>query len=157
MRNAHKRRPDDFRRRILEFVEDREKLNDRENAWLSRINDEELGKRYYNLYNRKTNHWSRYEGKKKAVAEKCRLTYYSTPVEVRKERAQKIASKLKGRTQSEEAKNKLSAHIIKNKELYDGYMAKARKARTYTKEQFEQLWKIRREKYGPTGRRQKVG
>lgn len=50
MIKAYKKRPEDFRRRILETVcTIREELYDREYYWLSFIPDHELGKRYYNL------------------------------------------------------------------------------------------------------------
>ncbi len=59
MRNAYRRRPHDFRRRILSlgnmtrlqtFVE--------EHRWLSMIEDDELGNRYYNLHKHRFGHWS---------------------------------------------------------------------------------------------------
>jgi hypothetical protein len=47
---AYRRRPEDFKRRILETVTTtRIDLYEREYAWLSLIKDAELGKRYYNL------------------------------------------------------------------------------------------------------------
>jgi hypothetical protein len=53
MRNAYKRRPEDFKRRILEtVVTTRADLYEREFQWLSQIKEEELGKKYYNLHNR---------------------------------------------------------------------------------------------------------
>lgn len=57
MRDAYKRRPQDFKRRIIETVNSsRQELYSREYSWLSLIKDEELGKRYYNL--RKWEHGS---------------------------------------------------------------------------------------------------
>lgn len=47
--NAQKKRPQDFSRKILEYVSDRNQILVREEVWLSLIKDEELGKRYYNL------------------------------------------------------------------------------------------------------------
>ena len=48
MKAALKRRPHDFRRKIIQFV-DRDKLLEAEQKWLDLIKEEELGKRYYNL------------------------------------------------------------------------------------------------------------
>lgn len=50
MRNAYKRRPEDFKRRILETViTTRQDLYNREYAWLSLIKKHEIGERYYNI------------------------------------------------------------------------------------------------------------
>lgn len=59
MRKAYRRRPQDFKRRILvrNIPTDEETLKE-EHRWLSMIKDEELGKRYYNLSNKQFNHWS---------------------------------------------------------------------------------------------------
>lgn len=57
MRNAHYRRPHDFKRRILERVETtRKELLNREAVWLNLISDKEFGSRYYNLRSN-TTHW----------------------------------------------------------------------------------------------------
>lgn len=59
MRDAYRRRPQDFKRRILKKVfESKEKLLQEEHSLLLKIEDCELGKRYYNLTNHKNNHWS---------------------------------------------------------------------------------------------------
>lgn len=51
MPRAYKKRPETFRRKILEycFKKDRKELHRLEERWLSMIKKEELGKRYYNL------------------------------------------------------------------------------------------------------------
>lgn len=60
MKAAYRRRPEDFKRRILETdIHDRQTLLEREYAWLQLTKKEELaGPRYYNLHNHKFNHWS---------------------------------------------------------------------------------------------------
>lgn len=59
MRNAYKRRPEDFRRRILARIDsDRGDLLAEEHRWLQMISGEELGGRYYNLTNHLNGHWS---------------------------------------------------------------------------------------------------
>ena len=58
MKSAYKRRPEDFRRRIVARVtSSRQDLLLEENRWLQMIDDEELGKRFYNLYNTVRGHW----------------------------------------------------------------------------------------------------
>jgi hypothetical protein len=57
MKQAYKHRPQDFKRRILEWVDDRKILADREEAWGLLIKKEELGKRYYNLKPPGGKHW----------------------------------------------------------------------------------------------------
>ena len=52
MRDAHRRRPNDFKRRILNRIySNREFLMKKEYYWLSYIKSDELGKKYYNLTN----------------------------------------------------------------------------------------------------------
>ena len=50
MKNAYKRRPNDFKRRILSFVSsNRKDLLNEEQKWLDQIKESELSNRYYNL------------------------------------------------------------------------------------------------------------
>ncbi len=59
MRQAISKRPGDFKKRILERVQDREKINEVEHRWLQMIKPDELkGKRYYNFSNNRFGHWS---------------------------------------------------------------------------------------------------
>ena len=58
MRDAYKRRPQDFKRRIIEKVStNRKELYEREQYWLSQIKDEELKTRYYNLRKNVNDTW----------------------------------------------------------------------------------------------------
>jgi hypothetical protein len=58
MRQAHKHRPKDFKRRILERVYiNRKELYEREKYWLSLVKDEELKIRYYNLSKNVNDTW----------------------------------------------------------------------------------------------------
>lgn len=57
MRNAYKRRPHDFKRRIIQRNISKENLLEEEFKWLSLIQDHELGKRYYNLSKKHFGHW----------------------------------------------------------------------------------------------------
>ena len=49
MRDAYRRRPNDFKRRVIARVDDRLELLDEEFKWLDLISEKELGKKYYNL------------------------------------------------------------------------------------------------------------
>lgn len=56
MKRAFKRRPADFKRRILNRCAERTALLAEEQRWLQMIPDEHLGVKYYNLH-RRTGHW----------------------------------------------------------------------------------------------------
>lgn len=59
MKYAYKKRPEDFKRRILNRVHtNRKDMLDKENDWLQLIPEEELGNKYYNLQKHRFNHWS---------------------------------------------------------------------------------------------------
>ncbi len=72
MRNSYKRRPHDFKRRILTRVQKvvGNNLLEEEHRWLSLIKSEELGKRYYNLHNHHFGHWVYDTSTKLKTAEK---------------------------------------------------------------------------------------
>lgn len=58
MRNAYKRRPADFKRRIIAKVDSsRNDLLIEEHRWLQMIKKDELGKKFYNLTNHLNGHW----------------------------------------------------------------------------------------------------
>lgn len=64
MKNAYKRRPQDFKRRIIARVyTNRNDMLDEEFRWLQLIPSEELGKSYYNLNQHRNGHWSTDETK----------------------------------------------------------------------------------------------
>jgi hypothetical protein len=50
-KSAYKKNPTQFKRKIIEFVENEENIILRENYWLSMIKPNELGNKYYNLKN----------------------------------------------------------------------------------------------------------
>ncbi|QIG70829.1 putative homing endonuclease protein [Rhizobium phage RHph_I1_18] len=59
MRESYKRRPQDFKRRIIvSNIATREDTISEETKWLQLIKSEELGKRYYNFINKGFAHWS---------------------------------------------------------------------------------------------------
>ena len=71
MKQAYKKRPGDFKRRILKVVTStRKDLLLKEEVWLDKIKREELGKRYYNLCKGKTGHWFTDADKSLTISEK---------------------------------------------------------------------------------------
>lgn len=58
MRDAYRRRPGDFKRRIIQRGIQRELLLNEEHKWLLLIKNEELSKRYYNLSRKHFGHWA---------------------------------------------------------------------------------------------------
>ena len=74
MKQGYKHRPEDFRRRILSRVyTNRNDLLKEEYRWLSKIKNEELGKRYYNLHNHHHGHWSTNANGKLTIGQKISL------------------------------------------------------------------------------------
>ncbi len=70
MRDAYRRRPNDFKRRIIRKNIVRDELLNEEHKWLQLIPENELGKRYYNLRQHKWGHWSTDNDKLMSVTEK---------------------------------------------------------------------------------------
>lgn len=71
MRDSYKRRPEDFKRRIISRIyTSRLELLEEEFKWLQLINEKELGKRYYNLSKKHFGHWSTDEQTAKSLSEK---------------------------------------------------------------------------------------
>lgn len=69
MKQAYRRRPEDFKRRVISIEKTRGILLERERSWLNLIPDNELGKRYYNL-SKGAGHWSADSEKTKGIRQK---------------------------------------------------------------------------------------
>ena len=70
MKNSYKRRPHDFKRRILKRIYTSKKdMFLEEHNYFKMVKDEELGKKYYNL-NKTWQHWSSDKNRKLSVKEK---------------------------------------------------------------------------------------
>lgn len=99
MKNAYKRRPLDFKRRILSIVTTNKKdLLGEEHKWLMLIKEEELGKRYYNLKISSTDGWWVDDNKSLSVKQKIsktKIAYWNSP-------------------DSDEARKKISDYNIEN-------------------------------------------
>ena len=99
MKSAYKRRPFDFKRKILKTnILNKKDLLIEEYNYLSKIKTEELGKKYYNLHNYHFNHWSTNEQTKMTVGEK---------ISASPNRAANISKALTGIKRSDETKEKL--------------------------------------------------
>ena len=71
MRNAYKYRPNDFKRKIIARVYDsKSALLQKEYEYLSLIESDELGKKYYNLTNHLNGHWMTDEEYAKNLSER---------------------------------------------------------------------------------------
>lgn len=75
MRDAYRRRPQDFKRRILVKNIICKNILEEEYKWLQLIKDEELGKKYYNLRKHKWGHWSTDKNKLLSVSEKIKISH----------------------------------------------------------------------------------
>ena len=116
MNKAYKRRPADFKRRIVSRVyTSRLNLLEEEHRWLSMIRKEELKVKYYNLRNHHFNHWSATEQSKLTVGEKISKKHRENPdwgkwsigKSVSAETREKLRKSRIGKTHSEKTKEKL--------------------------------------------------
>ena len=99
MRDAYKRRPNDFKRKIISKIyTTRYDLLVEEERWLSFIKDEEIGKRYYNLIKIAKHIYHANKEKAKSVYEKISQSHKNDP---------NWGSWSKGKKVSEETKQKL--------------------------------------------------
>ena len=102
MRNVYKRRPSDFKRRILTSnIATKIDLLDEENRWLRLISKNELGTRYYNLRNNVFNHWAALDNRL-TIAEKISKRLKGVP------HTEERNAKKRGRKLTEEHKAKVS-------------------------------------------------
>jgi hypothetical protein len=107
MRDAYRRRPHDFKRRIIQKNIGRDILLEEEYKWLSLISENELGKKYYNLSNRHFGHWSNNLEQKISISEK-------------------ISKKQIGRKLTEEWKNNISKANKGNLSCLHGWSKESR-------------------------------
>ena len=121
MKSAYTRRPLDFKRRILKRGLLRSDLLEEEYRWLSKIRDEELGKRYYNIRNTKSNLWYIDEEKRLTVAQK--ISRSNTGQTRSKESREKMSLSQKGRIIDKEHRNKIAESLI-GRGLTDDHRAK---------------------------------
>lgn len=90
MRKAYKRRPNDFKRRIIARIDsNRKDLLIEEHRWLEMIREEELGNKYYNIRKYHFGHWSLIETH--AMSEKLKKAW--TPEKRQKAREKKLGER----------------------------------------------------------------
>lgn len=120
MRQSYRRRPNDFKRRIISTViSSRQDLLDEEYKFLSMIKSDELGKRYYNISNHHYGHWSA-----KPNADEVR-----EKISKAEGRCEKILQKALGRKVSEETREKIRNTLTGTK-LTDEHRANISKNHT---------------------------
>lgn len=115
MRDAYRRRPTDFRRKVLSRISTtRADLLLKEYEWLSLVKGSELGERYYNLTQHLNGHWTTEEGRLKSTAEKIskNVKEAMNRPEVR-EKMEKHYSSVRGKKQSEELVEKRRQAMVK--------------------------------------------
>lgn len=79
MNKSYKRRPQDFKRRILKTnIQSRAETLEIEFRYLSMINENELGTKYYNLSKHHFGHWSA-TPRKQTIAEKISISHKNDP------------------------------------------------------------------------------
>jgi hypothetical protein len=133
MRDAYRRRPHDFKRRIIQRGIEQEALLEEEYKWLSKIDTDALGKKYYNISTRHFGHWSTNprtrltvgqkisnapnrarniglanSGKKRTEEFKAHLSKVNSGRIVSEETKKKLSLVGKGRKHTEDAKRKMS-------------------------------------------------
>ena len=116
MHYAKRKRPSDFKRRILKRIYTaREDLLVEEYKWLSLIPDAQLGKKYYNLTKHQPGHWAATD-KIKTVAQKLSDTYKIKHQDPEYKKIYlKGRNKLKGKKQSAKVVEKRRIAILNGK------------------------------------------
>lgn len=115
MHKAYKRRPEDFKRRVVQrLYTTRQELLEAEYYWLSLIPDSELGKKFYNANKHHFGHWTTRSDAEEIKAKKMRGRIVSP--ETREKIRQSLIGKPQpwnvGRATSQETRMKMSAAKI---------------------------------------------
>lgn len=120
MKQAYKRRPQDFRRRILKRDVPRADILNEEQRWLSMIPKHQLGIKYYNINANCLYHWHNDPDKRLTIGQKISKANKgrvspSKGIPCSDERKQKLSELWKGRSKqyerSEETRSKISANV----------------------------------------------
>jgi hypothetical protein len=136
MKRAYNKRPQDFKRKIISKIYNKNNLLEEEYKWLSMIKTEELGKKYYNFTNHHPGHWAFYEKYniiKKYISEETKKAMWrpevrekylegiknrdtrSSDLEVRKKRSKSMMGKNIGKDNSKAVR--ISAEMRKDQKL----------------------------------------
>lgn len=100
MRDAHRRRPQDFKRRTITRVDSKEQLVLEEQRYLDMINPDHLGKKYYNKTNKASTPSMR--GRKHSEETKRKMSISATGVPCKEETKEKLRQANLGKTYSSE-------------------------------------------------------
>jgi hypothetical protein len=104
MRKTYKRRPQDFRRRILKTNLSRIEMYVEEQRYLDMQKPEEKKTRYYNLYTKNGNLWHKYPESVKTVGQKISHSKTGKSVPASPDKGAKISAAKKGKPLTEEHK-----------------------------------------------------
>jgi hypothetical protein len=113
MRKSYKRRPEDFKRKILKTNLSRIDMYEEEQRYLNMIKPEERKIRYYNLHIKNGNLWHKYPESVKTVGQKISYSKTGKSVAVPADRGAKISASKKGKPLTE--KHKIALRGIKKK------------------------------------------
>lgn len=134
MRDAYKRRPEDFKRKILKTNLNRNQMYIEEQRYFDMIKPEEIKNRYYNLNLSSKKPWHQYPEYVKTIGQKISNSKKGKSVgPCSPETAEKISRAKKGRVLSEEHKNKLRIAKL-GKKLSPEHRAKVIKTLKYVKD-----------------------
>ncbi len=128
MRSAYRRRPKDFKRRIVARIyTNRQDLLVEEHKWLSLIKDDQLGKKFYNLNKHHFGHWTSSD-RAEEIRKKLNGRKWSDESRAKmkgnkngagkvcsEEKKRKISEAQKGRVHKNEAQNKAHSELMKGK------------------------------------------
>lgn len=135
MKSSYKRRPEDFKRRVLKREIEKKFLKEQEYEWLRLIKTEELGKKYYNLNNKKIlkpGNWpegkARSEETRRKISDSLKGKCFLSNEHRKKTSERMKGNKLrKGLSLSSEAKNKVSKSLLGNKRAFGVWTAERKK------------------------------
>lgn len=129
MRDAYKRRPQDFKRRILSSkIESRKLMFEEEQRYLNMINPDEIKKRYYNLCLSSKDPWYKYDEKIQIIGQKISAAQRGQKRKPHSEETKrKIAEANTGKKRTEENK-KLLSDLKKGRKLDAEHRAKIGKS-----------------------------
>lgn len=113
MRDAYRRRPQDFKRRILKTNIDRCDLLEEEFKWLSLIKDDELGTKYYNFRKHHYGHWSNDLDKSLTISEKISKANKGKSLPKNKKWRKNLSKSLSNKPKSKEHAVKCRLHGAK--------------------------------------------
>ena len=118
MRNAYRRRPEDFKRRVIAVINtNRHDLFMEEQRWLYMIPEHQFGNRYYNLH-QMVHHWITYPDKVKTIAQKISATKTGVKTGPRSPEIGRAISKAKRRKFQERREQGLSCYSVER--TFDG-------------------------------------